>query len=58
MIVTPKKNLGQHFLTNKDISSNIVNSLCTDSSTHIIEVGPGVGALTQFLINRKNPFKG
>ena len=55
MIVTPKKNLGQHFLTNKDISSNIVNSLCTDSSTHIIEVGPGVGALTQFLINRKNP---
>jgi 16S rRNA (adenine1518-N6/adenine1519-N6)-dimethyltransferase len=55
MIVTPKKNLGQHFLTNKEVSLNIVNSLCSDTSIHIIEVGPGIGALTQFLIKKTNP---
>jgi len=55
MTVKAKKELGQHFLTNKEISLNIVNSLHPDKTRHIIEVGPGVGALTDFLKQRNNP---
>lgn len=53
--VRPKKHLGQHFLTDKNIAANIVNSLSdTKEYTSVLEVGPGMGVLTDFLIKRKD----
>ena len=56
--VKAKKHLGQHFLTDESIAKNIVDALLEkDSSTTILEVGPGTGVLTQHLIlNRRNFF--
>ncbi len=50
MRVQPKKNLGQHFLTDLGIANNIVDSLKGDGYGTILEIGPGMGVLTQFLI--------
>ncbi|MFH2144333.1 MAG: 16S rRNA (adenine(1518)-N(6)/adenine(1519)-N(6))-dimethyltransferase RsmA [Bacteroidota bacterium] len=52
MYSKPKKSLGQHFLTDKNIAAKIVNSIQTESPSSIIEIGPGRGVLTDFLINR------
>jgi len=49
--VRPKKNLGQHFLTDLNIARKIVDSLSADISD-ILEIGPGMGVLTQFLLQR------
>ena len=55
MIVNPKKRLGQHFLINNNIASDIVDSLECDEAINIIEIGPGMGALTTHLIKKPNP---
>ena len=49
--VRPKKNLGQHFLTDQNIARKIVDSLGADVPD-VLEVGPGTGILTQFLLQR------
>ena len=46
----PKKSLGQHFLNDKGIAQKIVSSLRADGICKVIEVGPGIGALTPFLL--------
>jgi len=51
-IVRPKKNLGQHFLHDQNIARKIVDSLSTDIPD-VLEVGPGMGVLTRFLIEKK-----
>ena len=51
--VVPKKSLGQHFLNDKHIASNIVSSLKADGISHVIEVGPGMGALTPLLLQEQ-----
>src|SRR5690554_6662151 len=48
-VVKPKKKLGQHFLTDQNIARKIVDSLDT-TVPDIIEVGPGMGVLTRFLL--------
>lgn len=48
--VKPKKFLGQHFLTDLDIAKRIADTLNDYSKLPVIEVGPGMGVLTQFLI--------
>lgn len=53
MEVTPKKYLGQHFLKDLNIAQQIAESLQITSPTNVLEVGPGMGVLTQFLL--KNP---
>lgn len=50
--IAPKKVLGQNFLKDKTIAQKIVNSLPCDASTHIIEIGPGEGALTELLLTK------
>ncbi|WP_339737822.1 16S rRNA (adenine(1518)-N(6)/adenine(1519)-N(6))-dimethyltransferase RsmA [uncultured Sunxiuqinia sp.] len=52
--VRAKKNLGQHFLNDKNIALKIVDSLQADDIKHVLEVGPGMGVLTQFLLQKKN----
>ncbi|MBL7968941.1 MAG: 16S rRNA (adenine(1518)-N(6)/adenine(1519)-N(6))-dimethyltransferase RsmA [Prolixibacteraceae bacterium] len=51
--VRAKKNLGQHFLNDKNIARNIVESLQAEGLNKVLEIGPGMGVLTQFLLNEK-----
>ena len=51
--LTPKKSLGQHFLNDQGIAAKIVSSLRADGICHVIEVGPGMGALTPFLLQEE-----
>ena len=45
-----KKSLGQHFLKDESIIKQIVDALKEDSFNNLLEVGPGGGALTKYLI--------
>ncbi len=47
---TLKKSLGQHFLKDENICRKIVSSLQQHSFTQLLEVGPGGGALTKYLL--------
>lgn len=49
-MVSPKKHLGQHFLTDINIAAKIANTLQQDSYNTIVEVGPGMGVLTKYLL--------
>jgi 16S rRNA (adenine1518-N6/adenine1519-N6)-dimethyltransferase len=53
--VTAKKRLGQHFLIDKNIALKIVDSLLPGEINTLIEVGPGTGVLTSFLLERDLP---
>lgn len=48
--VTPKKSLGQHFLTDHNIARKIVRNIDIDSCKNVIELGPGTGILTKYLV--------
>lgn len=48
----PKKSIGQHFLHDNNISKKIVALLNSKDNDIIIEIGPGTGALTQFLLEK------
>jgi 16S rRNA (adenine1518-N6/adenine1519-N6)-dimethyltransferase len=48
--VRAKKNLGQHFLNDKNIARKIVESLQASETKKVLEIGPGMGVLTQFLL--------
>ena len=48
--VRAKKSLGQHFLKDQNIAVKIVNSLDTPPSGQVLEIGPGTGVLTAYLI--------
>jgi len=48
--VKPKKALGQHFLTDLDVSARIAATLDPYQGIPVVEVGPGMGVLTQFLL--------
>ncbi|RCU42565.1 16S rRNA (adenine(1518)-N(6)/adenine(1519)-N(6))-dimethyltransferase RsmA [Chryseobacterium lacus] len=50
MSIRAKKHLGQHFLTDENIAKKIVNSLSFQEYHHILEVGPGMGVLTKYLL--------
>tara|TARA_B100001250_G_scaffold53452_1_gene41571 strand:- start:1107 stop:1871 length:765 start_codon:yes stop_codon:yes gene_type:complete len=54
MNVIPKKHFGQHFLINENISKKIADALDLEKSNNIIEIGPGTGSLTKFLIPKSN----
>ena len=51
--VRAKKNLGQHFLKDKNIAQKIVESLQSENLDKVLEIGPGMGILTQFLLQNK-----
>ncbi|MDX9782374.1 MAG: 16S rRNA (adenine(1518)-N(6)/adenine(1519)-N(6))-dimethyltransferase RsmA [Bacteroidales bacterium] len=50
MYVRAKKSLGQHFLKDQKIAERIVESLDTTLAGTVLEIGPGTGVLTQYLV--------
>ena len=50
--VKPKKSLGQHFLKDNNIANKIADSL-DGKSENVLEIGPGMGVLTKFLLKKK-----
>lgn len=52
MQVRAKKNLGQHFLTDLSIAERIADTISEFKDIPTLEVGPGMGVLTQFLIQK------
>lgn len=51
-MVRPKKFLGQHFLRDLGIAEKIVEALHVPPGTPVLEIGPGTGVLTQFLVKK------
>ena len=47
-----RKRFGQNFLQNNQIIDNIIRSLNLQSSDNVLEIGPGLGALTQPLLQK------
>ncbi len=55
--VKPKKFLGQHFLTDLSIARDIADTVDACPDLPVLEVGPGMGVMTQFLIQKERPLK-
>jgi len=55
--VTPKKNLGQHFLVDDGIAKRIADTVDAYPDIPVLEVGPGTGMMTKFLIPKPRPLK-
>lgn len=54
MEVRAKKALGQHFLTDRSVAAAIVDALGRDGVRDVLEIGPGMGVLTGFLLDRED----
>ncbi len=52
MSVRPKKYLGQHFLNDENIAQNIANTLSGKGYSRVLEIGPGMGVLTKYLLEK------
>jgi len=55
--VRPKKALGQHFLTDLSVARRIASTLGDFKALPVIEVGPGMGVLTHFLLDNGHDLK-
>ncbi|WP_185877523.1 16S rRNA (adenine(1518)-N(6)/adenine(1519)-N(6))-dimethyltransferase RsmA [Blattabacterium cuenoti] len=53
----PKRKFGQYFLKDKNIAKKIVNNLSFKNYSTVVEVGPGLGILTKYLIEIMNKKK-
>lgn len=56
-LVKPKKALGQHFLKDLQIAEKISDTLKEYVGTPVLEIGPGMGVLTQFLLEAQHDLK-
>lgn len=56
-LVKPKKALGQHFLKDLQIAERIADTLKEYVGTPVLEIGPGMGVLTQFLLEAQHDLK-
>ena len=54
MEIKAKKSLGQNFLKDENILKKICESVTTNNQDLIIEIGPGTGALTKYLVNKNS----
>lgn len=52
-----KKHFGQHFLTSNETAQTIVNGLGDLALQDVLEIGPGMGVLTQYIINKAVRFR-
>ncbi|MBQ8127922.1 MAG: 16S rRNA (adenine(1518)-N(6)/adenine(1519)-N(6))-dimethyltransferase RsmA [Prevotella sp.] len=55
--VRPKKNLGQHFLTDLTIARRIADTVDACPDLPVLEVGPGMGVMTQYLAEKPRPLR-
>ena len=55
--VRPKKNLGQHFLTDLSIARRIADTVDACPDIPVLEIGPGMGVLTQYLVTKDREVK-
>jgi len=51
VVVVPKKSLGQHWLTDKQVISSIVAEANLNTEDVVLEIGPGLGTMTRELLN-------
>lgn len=56
-LVKPKKCLGQHFLTDLGVARNIADTIDACPDIPVLEVGPGMGVLTQYILKKNREFK-
>lgn len=56
-LVKPKKNLGQHFLIDLSIAQRIADTVDTCPDIPVLEIGPGMGVLTQYLVTKPREVK-
>ncbi|WP_027317816.1 16S rRNA (adenine(1518)-N(6)/adenine(1519)-N(6))-dimethyltransferase RsmA [Bacteroides graminisolvens] len=56
-LVKPKKFLGQHFLKDLKVAQDIADTVDSQPELPILEVGPGMGVLTQFLVKKERTVK-
>ena len=52
MTVRAKKHLGQHFLKDETIAAKIADSLSFEGYRNVLEIGPGMGVLTKYLLKK------
>lgn len=50
--VKAKKHLGQHFLNDENIAQNIADALTLEGYKKVLEIGPGMGVLTKYLLEK------
>lgn len=50
--VKAKKHLGQHFLTDESVAERIANTLSLSGYKKVLEIGPGMGVLTKYLLDK------
>ena len=55
--VRPKKNLGQHFLTDLSIARRIADTVDACPDIPVLEIGPGMGVMTQYLYPKDRDYK-
>lgn len=55
--VRAKKHLGQHFLKDESIALGIVDGLLVEKNESILEIGPGMGVLTKYFVEREANIK-
>lgn len=55
--VKPKKNLGQHFLIDLNIARSIADTVDAYPDIPVLEVGPGMGVVTQYFVEKPRPLK-
>ena len=55
--VKPKKFLGQHFLTDLNVAHRIADTVDACPGIPVLEVGPGMGVLTQYILPKQREFK-
>lgn len=53
MSVRAKKHLGQHFLKDENIARKIADTLTLEGYTHVLEIGPGMGVLTKYILENE-----
>jgi 16S rRNA (adenine1518-N6/adenine1519-N6)-dimethyltransferase len=53
--VRAKKSLGQHFLKDRNVAARVAGSLTGKGYDSVLEIGPGMGILTGFLLDRNFP---
>ncbi len=51
-VIEPKRGLSQSFLRSRGMAEKIVDALCPSNEDTVLEVGPGTGILTEFLVEK------